>query len=346
MAITIIPAVVLRDRRLVRRVGVAHLVAQTVAFAAFVLMPVSGAELRPLHVPTDTLSGWALALNYRIDAPFNCFPSLHVATTTLTAIALARVSRPLGWLGATVAALIAISTLLVKQHYLLDVVGGGLLGAVVATTMLGSRRDGSPSAARRRSSFFGVIAFVALYAAMLGGAWSAYRARLDTDRREKIIVEDALYCAAVGRLPGNGSSSRRLHMAIARYYVTRLTLTNPGANDTLTIRAPNPWTWARVRGINANGGVLTSIDFRGGVDRVSLTAVVNATNRQLEGSRYEILIGDAGSRPDDEAFPPAGQPAQEGAGITLNNPGAWRMDRDPPPPPNGEWAFSPVTNIS
>jgi membrane-associated phospholipid phosphatase len=177
--ITIIPAVVLRDRSLLRRVGVAHLVAQSVAFAAFFLMPVSGAELRPVHVPTDTLSGWALALNYRIDPPLNCFPSLHVTTTTLTAIVLARVSRPLGWLGATVAALIAISTLFVKQHYLLDVVGGGLLGAVVAATMLGSRRDSSPFGARRRSSVFGFVAFIALYAAMLGGAYRAYRARRD-----------------------------------------------------------------------------------------------------------------------------------------------------------------------
>jgi len=134
-------------------------------------------------------------------------------------------------------------------------------------------------------------------------------------------------------------------MAFARYYVKRLPLTNPAANDTLTIRAPNPWTWARVRGVKANGAVLTSIDFRGGVDRAHLTAVVSTNDRQLEGSRYEILIGDAGSRPDDEAFLPAGQEMQEGTGITLNNPEAWRTDRDPPPPPAGTWAFSPLVNI-
>jgi membrane-associated phospholipid phosphatase len=64
---------------------------------------------------------------YSGDPPFNDFPSLHVSTSAIIAIHWWRFSRRFGPLPAVWAALIAMSTVLVRQHYLADVAGGLIL---------------------------------------------------------------------------------------------------------------------------------------------------------------------------------------------------------------------------
>ncbi len=64
---------------------------------------------------------------YSGDHPFNDFPSLHVSTSAIIAIHWWRFSRRFGPLPAIWAALIAMSTVLVRQHYLADVAGGLIL---------------------------------------------------------------------------------------------------------------------------------------------------------------------------------------------------------------------------
>lgn len=130
-------------------------------------------------------------------------------------------------------------------------------------------------------------------------------------------------------------------MTIARYYVQRLRLASPPSDDTLTIRTPNPWTWARIRGATAAGVRRSPIRFVGGTDRVQLTVVVSAADRSLESSRYEIVFGDGSTSPTDAGLRPPGQRIVTAANVTLNNSeGYWKMDRDPPPPPPlNEWCF-------
>jgi membrane-associated phospholipid phosphatase len=64
---------------------------------------------------------------YSGDHPYNDFPSLHVSTSAIIAIHWWRFSRRFGPLPAIWAALIAMSTVLVRQHYLADVAGGLIL---------------------------------------------------------------------------------------------------------------------------------------------------------------------------------------------------------------------------
>lgn len=64
---------------------------------------------------------------YAGDHPFNDFPSLHVSTSAIIAIHWWRFSRRFGPVPAIWAALIATSTVLVRQHYLADVAGGLIL---------------------------------------------------------------------------------------------------------------------------------------------------------------------------------------------------------------------------
>ena len=91
----------------------------TVGAASFhILFPAASGWQRPAVVAGYPQFAWL----YAIEGPHNLVPSLHVAYTSLTALL---VHRPLvyAW-----AAMLALSTLLVHQHHLLDVATGAALG--------------------------------------------------------------------------------------------------------------------------------------------------------------------------------------------------------------------------
>jgi membrane-associated phospholipid phosphatase len=64
---------------------------------------------------------------YAGDHPFNDFPSLHVSTSTIVAIHWWRLGRNYTWPLIIWAALIATSTVMVRQHYVADIAGGLVL---------------------------------------------------------------------------------------------------------------------------------------------------------------------------------------------------------------------------
>lgn len=68
------------------------------------------------------------------DSPLNCFPSMHVALTTVAAWSVRCLGRKTFIAFCVWAVAIFISTLTTKQHYLADI-GGGLSVAVVATML-------------------------------------------------------------------------------------------------------------------------------------------------------------------------------------------------------------------
>ena len=69
---------------------------------------------------------------YASDQPYNDFPSLHASLSTIFAIHWLRVDRRLGVPIAIWAALIVLSTVFVKQHYVPDVVAGVVLASVAS----------------------------------------------------------------------------------------------------------------------------------------------------------------------------------------------------------------------
>jgi membrane-associated phospholipid phosphatase len=89
-------------------------------------------ELYPLPPDLAALPALALKLVRGFDAATSCMPSLHVADSVLAPLLIRR-ERPKAfpWLLAW-GALIAVSTLTTKQHYLLDVVAGVGLAMVAA----------------------------------------------------------------------------------------------------------------------------------------------------------------------------------------------------------------------
>jgi membrane-associated phospholipid phosphatase len=80
---------------------------------------------------TDPFSGIIRSI-YAGDQPYNDFPSLHTSLSTIIAIHWWRVDRRIGIAATIWTALIVMSTVLIKQHYLADVAGGLVLAGVTS----------------------------------------------------------------------------------------------------------------------------------------------------------------------------------------------------------------------
>ncbi len=110
------------------------------AFVLFALFPSQGPER---DFTAD--GGGIIGLVHLVDSRFNAFPSLHVANPWLVAFLAVKERKisPLSVLFVVIALSISISTMLVRQHYLLDVLGGFALAVLTAAIMF--RRGVSPA---------------------------------------------------------------------------------------------------------------------------------------------------------------------------------------------------------
>lgn len=91
---------------------------------------------RPEILGNDLFSQF-LRLTYRMDKPFNGFPSQHVLTTTIIFIAIWRSKSKKGYkvFSSILCLMILLSTLFIKQHTLLDVLGGVVYGSLAYITV-------------------------------------------------------------------------------------------------------------------------------------------------------------------------------------------------------------------
>ncbi len=79
--------------------------------------------IRPVLTGSDVFSRMVMNV-YASDNPYNDFPSLHTSLSTILAIHWVRVNKPLGIVLSVWTALIVASTLLIKQHYIADLIFG------------------------------------------------------------------------------------------------------------------------------------------------------------------------------------------------------------------------------
>jgi membrane-associated phospholipid phosphatase len=109
-----------------------------VAIVIYIVFPVSTYQWRIAIKPTLNLNDFWQAEVYSIystDTPFNCFPSLHAAVSTISFYSWYRYSkvRPtvttkiVAIAAFVIAAGVILSTLFIKQHYIVDEVAGILL---------------------------------------------------------------------------------------------------------------------------------------------------------------------------------------------------------------------------
>jgi len=79
----------------------------------------------------EGLSGQLLKLVHSLDTPNNCCPSVHVGATFLCCFAFIYEKRRYLPIFIIWALIISISTLTLKQHYVLDIIWGFLLAVIV-----------------------------------------------------------------------------------------------------------------------------------------------------------------------------------------------------------------------
>jgi len=117
-----------------------------IAFQTYVARP---------PVVGDDLGARLLRAVYAGDQPYNGFPSLHVAFSTLCLIAYARWRRGYALAALPLVAAIIAATVLIRQHYLADVAGGLTLAALahwVALWITERWRSLMPLAVRARAA--------------------------------------------------------------------------------------------------------------------------------------------------------------------------------------------------
>ena len=120
----LLPLAVLREREVFFRALAAFALMQVCAALTFVWLP--SHMLRPSVVPAG-VAGDLVRFIYRLDMGWNVFPSLHVGHSTLVALLCWRQGHKSFPLVALGSALISVSTVLIKQHYAVDIPAGLLL---------------------------------------------------------------------------------------------------------------------------------------------------------------------------------------------------------------------------
>jgi membrane-associated phospholipid phosphatase len=172
----VLPVFVVQQEELIRRTVWAYLTVWTVAYICFLLYPTVAP--RPDTVMGKGFAVWGLRFLYDADPPYNCFPSLHVAHSFVSALACYRVHRTLGFVAISCASLVAISTLFTKQHYVADLIAGILLAlAAYAVFLHGYSRANVPELDRRLAPILALCvgAIVGLGVACF---WVAYQLRV------------------------------------------------------------------------------------------------------------------------------------------------------------------------
>jgi len=106
----------------------AYITVMCVCYVIYLFYPVS--IDRP-ELVVNSFSTWVLGIVYGADRPWNCFPSMHVAMSLLAALTILEVHRIRGMLTLLLTFWIAFSTVLIKQHYVLDVVAAMLLTVTI-----------------------------------------------------------------------------------------------------------------------------------------------------------------------------------------------------------------------
>lgn len=170
--VIVLPLLVVRDRARVRRAMQSYLLVMLLSYAIFLLYPTAAPH--DGTVGGDGFAAWALRILYSMDTPYNCFPSLHVAYAFVAAFASRRVHRGVGNCALVWAALIGVSTLFTKQHYVVDVIAGTAAGCLAYALFL---RDDAAESLPDRDRALAVrraLTAAGVFAVMIAGFWVAY----------------------------------------------------------------------------------------------------------------------------------------------------------------------------
>ncbi|HYC35147.1 MAG TPA: phosphatase PAP2 family protein [Usitatibacter sp.] len=166
-----LPVLVVRGARLSRRALHAFIAVVAAAYVGFLVYPT---VLPRPEIAQGGFFAWALQLNYDLDPPLNCFPSLHVAWAFVAALACYRVHRGVGIAAQAWAGLIAVSTLYTKQHYFVDVVAGLAIAYLAYVVFLSGHSRDEVAEIDRRLAPLRAVRAVWIYVAAIAALWLAF----------------------------------------------------------------------------------------------------------------------------------------------------------------------------
>jgi len=127
--------VIIDDIWLWRRMVVLFFIASTICYAIFLIFPVK-MIMRPDISTQNGIFYEITKLFYTMDKPHNCFPSLHVTYPTIITLVLWRYKKTARYFFLGLVFLMAISVVLVKQHYIADIIAAFITSAVSYAIML------------------------------------------------------------------------------------------------------------------------------------------------------------------------------------------------------------------
>jgi membrane-associated phospholipid phosphatase len=171
----VLPVLAIRHEDLIRRTVRAYLAIWLTAYAIFLLYPTVAPRPDGDVVPGTGFGAWGLRLLYDMDPPVNCFPSLHVAHSFVGAFALWRLHARLGALALACAAVVALSTLFTKQHYVLDVVAGTALAYAAYALFMRRFPRAAAGEDEQRAAPAVALALAAGITLWVAVAWALYR---------------------------------------------------------------------------------------------------------------------------------------------------------------------------
>jgi len=119
--------IMLKDRQNMNRIYYSQILMLFFAMIFFTLYPTM--YPRP-EVEYVGVTGAFIKLLHSLDTPCNAFPSIHVGMTFLAGFGFIKEQKKLFPIFMLWAVLISISTLTVKQHYVLDVMAGVLIALI------------------------------------------------------------------------------------------------------------------------------------------------------------------------------------------------------------------------
>jgi membrane-associated phospholipid phosphatase len=90
-----------------------------------------------VEIISEDVNAKLLRWHYGMAKPLNALPSLHVAHSLCVSIFMILAVPELTLIWVLIAFLISISTLLVKEHYIPDVITGGILGFAIPFLVIG-----------------------------------------------------------------------------------------------------------------------------------------------------------------------------------------------------------------
>ncbi|WP_427338935.1 phosphatase PAP2 family protein [Caloranaerobacter sp. DY30410] len=122
----------IKDKKLFVTHSLAVILGQTISLIIFLLYPTY--VIRPEVVGSDIFSK-LIILIYSNDNPVNAFPSIHVLQSVLTHVAILNIKdikKPIKIFSYVFSTMVILSTITIKQHYVIDVIGGYLLATICA----------------------------------------------------------------------------------------------------------------------------------------------------------------------------------------------------------------------